>query len=57
MIAAQTGLAVYAGDQLANLVQKLAGTLCGLVYGMVIWYVGSGDGKGNSYGLVVSLGE
>lgn len=47
----QTGLAVYAGDQLLQTVQKMAGTAIGLVLGMAIWYAGAGNGSGNAIGL------
>jgi hypothetical protein len=48
---AQTGLAVLAGDQIMQTIQKVAGTVVGLVWGVIIWYVGSGHGKGNRIGL------
>lgn len=48
---AQTGLAVYAGDQILQTIHKLAGTALGLVYGMLIWYIGAGTGTGNRIGL------
>ncbi|GAA6009109.1 hypothetical protein JCM11491_005752 [Sporobolomyces phaffii] len=50
-IMAQTGLAVYSGDQILSTLQKLVGTACGLVWGMVIWYTGSANGGGSRPGL------
>ncbi|KAF8972501.1 hypothetical protein BDZ97DRAFT_1649682 [Flammula alnicola] len=54
LIMAQTGLAIYAGDQIANFVVRLAGTLIGLVIGMGVWYIAAGLGHGNPYGLTVA---
>ncbi|KAK4702249.1 hypothetical protein P7C70_g3975, partial [Phenoliferia sp. Uapishka_3] len=51
LIMGQTGLAVFSGDQISQSIQKLAGTAVGLVYGMLIWYIGSGTGSGNRIGL------
>lgn len=31
--------------------QKLGGTIAGLLYGCVIWYIGSGNGNGSPYGV------
>ncbi|GAA5900035.1 uncharacterized protein JCM6883_006070 [Sporobolomyces salmoneus] len=50
-IMAQTGLSVYSGDQILSTIQRLIGTACGLVYGLVIWYTGSGNGGGSRPGL------
>ena len=51
LIMAQTGLGVYAGDQIAQFVLRFGGTAIGLVLGMVGWYIGAGRGTGNAYGL------
>ncbi|KAM0749035.1 hypothetical protein T439DRAFT_327526 [Meredithblackwellia eburnea MCA 4105] len=51
LIMGQTGLAVWAGDQISATVQKAIGTAVGLVYGMLCWYIGSGRGNGNRIGL------
>ncbi|KAJ6613973.1 hypothetical protein B0H10DRAFT_2436246 [Mycena sp. CBHHK59/15] len=54
LIMAQTGLAVFAGDQLAGLATRLLGTAVGLLVGMVVWYVGApGRADGNPYAVVV----
>ncbi|GAA5839652.1 hypothetical protein JCM5353_003329, partial [Sporobolomyces roseus] len=50
-IMAQTGLAVYSGDQILSTIQRLIGTALGLVYGMLIFYIGTGNGGGNRIGL------
>ncbi|GAA6023484.1 hypothetical protein JCM10207_006212 [Rhodosporidiobolus poonsookiae] len=51
LIMFQTGLGVYAGDQLLGSIQKLLGCGIGLVYGMLIWYLGAANGPGSPYGL------
>ncbi|KAI5116968.1 hypothetical protein M0805_002170 [Coniferiporia weirii] len=56
LIMAQTVLNVYASDQLYNLVNRLLGALAGMVAGLLIWYVGNGNGKGNPYGMAASAG-
>ncbi|KAF9475517.1 hypothetical protein BDN70DRAFT_883627 [Pholiota conissans] len=54
LIMAQTGLAMYAGDQIANFIVRFTGTIAGLLIGMVVWYIGAGLGHGNPYGVVVA---
>ncbi|KAG5725819.1 hypothetical protein E4T56_gene2441 [Termitomyces sp. T112] len=54
LIMAQAGLAVYAGDQIAGYVIRVAGTIAGALIGMAAWYIGSGHGPGNPYGIVVA---
>ncbi|KIM39015.1 hypothetical protein M413DRAFT_447379 [Hebeloma cylindrosporum] len=54
LIMAQTALAVYAGDQIASFLERLIGTLLGLLIGMAVWYMGAGLGPGNPYGIVVA---
>ncbi|TFK67683.1 hypothetical protein BDN72DRAFT_87052 [Pluteus cervinus] len=54
LIMAQTGLAVYAGDQIAGFVIRFTGTIIGLLVGMAIWYIGAGRGDGNPYGIVIA---
>ncbi|KIY48354.1 hypothetical protein FISHEDRAFT_43559 [Fistulina hepatica ATCC 64428] len=54
LIMAQTSLAVYAGDQIANYVDRMLATVYGLVLGMAFWYIGAGHGTGNPYGVVVA---
>jgi len=66
---AQTGLGVFAGEQIASFLVRIvctpvrskssdadnqAGTILGLIVGMVIWYIGApGNGSGNPYGITV----
>ncbi|TFK38741.1 hypothetical protein BDQ12DRAFT_712685 [Crucibulum laeve] len=54
LIMAQTGLAVYAGDQIAGFVIRILGIIIGLLLGMAAWYIGAGRGDGNPYGIVVA---
>ncbi|KAG5640425.1 hypothetical protein DXG03_008703, partial [Asterophora parasitica] len=54
LIMAQTGLAVYAGDQIAGFFVRITGTIFGLLIGMAVWYIGAGNGDGNHYGVVVA---
>lgn len=54
LIMAQTGLGVFAGEQIAGFIARMAGTLIGLVLGMLAWYMGSGHGNGNPYGVIAA---
>ncbi|CAA7266340.1 unnamed protein product [Cyclocybe aegerita] len=54
LIMAQTGLAVYAGDQIMGFFIRLLGTIIGLLLGIAVWYIGTGNGNGNPYGIVVA---
>ncbi|PWY87392.1 hypothetical protein BO70DRAFT_378043 [Aspergillus heteromorphus CBS 117.55] len=51
VITAQTTLVVYMADFTFSLGSRAAGTVIGGVLGMVAWYIGSGLGPGNAYGL------
>ncbi|EJU01649.1 hypothetical protein DACRYDRAFT_116734 [Dacryopinax primogenitus] len=53
LIMAQTGLGVYAGEQIASFIIRLSGTILGLLLGMVAWYIGAARGDGNPYGIVI----
>ena len=48
---AQLTLAVYAGDTFSAWFGRLQATFWGCCAGIVVWYIGSGSGKGNPYGL------
>jgi hypothetical protein len=51
VIAAQTCMMVYMADLSFSIVSRTVGTVIGGVMGMVAWYIGSGSGIGNPYGL------
>ncbi|KAL2838093.1 hypothetical protein BJY01DRAFT_237597 [Aspergillus pseudoustus] len=51
LIMGQTGLLVYMADFTFSVISRLLGTLIGGVLALVAWYVGSGNGPGNPYGL------
>lgn len=54
VISAQTCLVVYMADFTFSLVSRGLGTVFGGVMGMLAWYIGSGSGGGNPYGLGAS---
>ncbi|KAI0683238.1 hypothetical protein BC835DRAFT_1423494 [Cytidiella melzeri] len=56
LIMAQTTMNIYASDQIFNLITRLAGTFAGGILGLVSWYIGSGSGGGNPYGLAAIVG-
>lgn len=51
VIAAQTCMMVYMADLTYSVVCRAIGTVVGGIMGMVAWYIGSGSGIGNPYGL------
>lgn len=54
VISAQTCLLVYMADFTFSVISRGLGTVIGGVMGMVAWYIGSGSGVGNPYGLGAS---
>ncbi|WVQ83523.1 hypothetical protein IAT38_005664 [Cryptococcus sp. DSM 104549] len=50
-IMAQLTLAVYSGDTAAAWLGRVVASFWGCLFGMVVWYIGSGSGQGNAYGL------
>jgi len=54
LIMAQTTLTVYVGDQLYNYVIRLTGTFIGLLIGLLVWYIGNANSRGNAYGAGAS---
>jgi hypothetical protein len=52
---AQTTLTIYAGDQLYNYFVRLTGTFIGLVIGLLVWYLGNANSRGNVYGVGASV--
>ncbi|KAJ3509937.1 hypothetical protein NLJ89_g4950 [Agrocybe chaxingu] len=48
LIMAQTGLAIM------GFFIRILGTIIGLLLGIVVWYIGAGNGNGNPYGIVIA---
>ncbi|KAL4922590.1 hypothetical protein BDW62DRAFT_215650 [Aspergillus aurantiobrunneus] len=55
LIMGQTGLLVYMADFTFSVIARLAGTIGGGAFGLLAWYIGSGNGPGNPYGLSAVL--
>ncbi|KAL2818029.1 hypothetical protein BJX63DRAFT_440324 [Aspergillus granulosus] len=51
LVTSQLGLAVYMADFTFSTFSPAAGTLGGGLLGLLGWYIGSGGGPGNPYGL------
>lgn len=56
LIMGQTTMLAYMADFTYSAIGRLIGTVVGGVLGLLAWYIGSGDGDGNSYGLAASVG-
>jgi hypothetical protein len=48
-------IAQFTADTVFGFAVRIVGTFLGAVLGMVIWYIGSGSGTGNPYGLAAVL--
>ncbi|KAL6881916.1 hypothetical protein HDV57DRAFT_85084 [Trichoderma longibrachiatum] len=55
VITAQTCVLLYMADFTFSLISRALGTVIGGVFGLVAWYMGSGSGPGNPYGLAASV--
>ncbi|KAJ5786336.1 uncharacterized protein N7503_011548 [Penicillium pulvis] len=55
LIMGQTTLVVYMSDFILSVISRSIGTIIGGVAGLVVWYIGSGNGDGNPYGLAAAL--
>ena len=51
IITAQIAVVIYMSDFTFSVLGRIAGTIVGGIIGMVAWYIGSGHGPGNAYGL------
>lgn len=51
IITAQTCILVYMADFTLSIFARLTGTILGGVLALIAWYIGSGSGPGNPYGL------
>ncbi|PBK88893.1 hypothetical protein ARMGADRAFT_996733 [Armillaria gallica] len=56
VIMGQLTLARFRGDTTFGLVARIFSTFFGGLTGAVIWYISTGDGHGNAYGLAAVLG-
>jgi hypothetical protein len=54
VITAQTSVLDYMADFTFSFVSRIFGTLLGGVIGLVTWYMGSGSGTGNPYGMAAA---
>lgn len=55
-ITAQIGVVIYMADFTFSVISRTMGTIVGGVMGMVAWYIGSGNGPGNAYGMAAITG-
>ena len=55
LIMGQTTLVIYMADFTFSLICRAIGTVVGGVLGLVAWYIGSGHGEGNPYGLAAIM--
>jgi hypothetical protein len=55
LIMGQTTLVIYMADFTFSLICRAIGTVVGGVLGLVAWYIGSGNGPGNPYGLAAIM--
>ncbi|KAI5117073.1 hypothetical protein M0805_007950 [Coniferiporia weirii] len=56
LIMAQTAMNVYVSDQIYSMTARCIGTVCGLIVGLLVWYIGNGHGNGNPYGVAAAFG-
>lgn len=55
LIMGQTTVVIYMSDFSLSIVSRAVGTIVGGVAGLVAWYIGSGRGEGNPYGLAAIM--
>jgi hypothetical protein len=56
LIMGQTTMLAYMADFTYSVIGRAIGTVVGGVLGLVAWYVGSGNGDGNPFGLAAIIG-
>lgn len=54
LIMAQTSAALSGGELILTFALRIVSTLIGLLYGTVLWYISTGKGNGNPYGLAAT---
>ncbi|KAJ5345463.1 hypothetical protein N7452_003467 [Penicillium brevicompactum] len=55
LIMGQTTLVIYMADFTFSLLCRAVGTIIGGILGLLAWYIGSGHGEGNPYGLAAIM--
>jgi hypothetical protein len=55
LIMGQTTLVIYMADFTFSLLSRAIGTIVGGLLGLAAWYIGSGHGPGNPYGLAAIM--
>jgi hypothetical protein len=55
LIMGQTTMVIYMADFTFSLICRAIGTIIGGALGLVAWYIGSGHGDGNPYGLAAIM--
>lgn len=55
LIMGQTTVVIYMSDFALSLVSRTTGTVIGGVAGLLAWYIGSGNGQGNPFGLAAVM--
>lgn len=55
LIMGQTAVLVYMSDFVFSAICRVVGTVVGGAVGLVAWYIGSGHGPGNPYGLAAIM--
>ncbi|KAM0209453.1 hypothetical protein ACHAQI_006501 [Fusarium lateritium] len=55
LIMAQMALEPYMSDFNSGIIVRTLGTVAGGILGLVCWYIGSGNGPGNPYGLAAIM--
>lgn len=55
LIMGQTTLVIYMADFTFSFLCRFVGTVAGGVLGLAAWYIGSGSGEGNPYGLAAIM--
>ncbi|KAF3906893.1 hypothetical protein ABW21_db0209595 [Orbilia brochopaga] len=55
VIMAQLTISQYMGEFIFSITMRTLGTVIGGVMGLIVWYIGSGSGPGNPYGIMAIL--
>jgi hypothetical protein len=53
-IMAQLTLSRFKGETTLNFISRVIASFCGGIVGMTIWYISTGSGQGNPYGLAAA---